>query len=382
MFLFQLWREYKLSTAEIMSAFSDAQIIYIDKTVCILDNLNVEKIQWIANKLWWIIKIAKLLEGSIEEFAERQEWKFQYWVSSFDKKIQLKKYLIDQKKRLKAAWVSSRFVNKDFANLSSAQIIAEKLITKQGDFSLVRINGKIEVFQSIWVQDIYNYSKRDYGKERDMQVGMLPPKLCQIMINIAGWKKVYDPFVGLWTVLLESLHMWNSEVYGSDLSETMVDTTWQNIKNFKSDYSIFSHVEKLNAKFVWEFSKLDEVDCIVSEWYLWEVMTQKNISFDRIEKQISSLEKIYEWFFNSLKKANYKWVIVICFPFWEINKKFVYAESLYKILEKYTNISEIIPSNTVPEKYIDFLCHSKSWSLLYKRDNQLVGREIFKLTIR
>jgi len=36
------------------------------------------------------------------------------------------------------------------------------------------------------VQDIENYSKRDYGKTRDMEVGMLPPKLAQMMLNIAA----------------------------------------------------------------------------------------------------------------------------------------------------------------------------------------------------
>jgi hypothetical protein len=49
------------------------------------------------------------------------------------------------------------------------------------------------------------------------------------------------------------------------------------------------------------------------------MMTMKNISVERIEKQKDSLEKIYQGFFASLKNIAYKGNIVICFPFWEIS---------------------------------------------------------------
>jgi len=35
-------------------------------------------------------------------------------------------------------------------------------------------------------QDVDLYAARDIGKERDMEVGMLPPKLAQMMINLVG----------------------------------------------------------------------------------------------------------------------------------------------------------------------------------------------------
>ena len=34
-------------------------------------------------------------------------------------------------------------------------------------------------------QDIDSYTRRDTGKSRDMAVGMMPPKLVQMMLNIA-----------------------------------------------------------------------------------------------------------------------------------------------------------------------------------------------------
>ena len=115
-----------------------------------------------------------------------------------------------------------------------------------------------------------------------MQTWMLPPKLCQMMINISWWKTIYDPFVWLWTVLIESILMWNKEVYWSDLSEIMVENTINNINWFLwTNWFKLDNFEiiKLNSKFINESDilKNKKIDSIVSEWYLWEVMTQKNI---------------------------------------------------------------------------------------------------------
>lgn len=53
-------------------------------------------------------------------------------------------------------------------------------------------------------QDIDSYTRRDTGKSRDMAVGMMPPKLVQMMLNIAisthtssrvtHQPTIYDPF--------------------------------------------------------------------------------------------------------------------------------------------------------------------------------------------
>ena len=60
------------------------------------------------------------------------------------------------------------------------------MVERGTDFTLI-VAGDTEYFgKTVWVQDIENYSKRDYGKTRDMEVGMLPPKLAQMMIHISG----------------------------------------------------------------------------------------------------------------------------------------------------------------------------------------------------
>lgn len=377
---FQLGREYKLSIAEILSVFPEGKTVYFGSDFLILDNLDENEVLEKCDKLWWTIKIIKISDSSITEIAENHEWKFKYWISVFWDKKNIKSILVNQKKELKAHWISSRFINKDFQNLTSAQIIWENLIKKKTDFNYIYSKDKVYFGVWIWVQDINEYSKRDYSKDRDMQTGMLPPKLCQMMLNLAWWEVIYDPFVWLWTVLIEAVQMWRNKVYWSDLSERMVENTFNNInsfiktKNIKlDDYSII----KLNAKFIEESEILSEknVDSIVTEWYLWEMMTQKNISIDRIDKQKKSLVELYDRFFEWLKKINYKWNLVICFPFWEMNWKYIYFNEIYDLIKKYCIIENVFPTWYLLEP-------TKAWSLLYKREKQLVWREIFKLRIK
>jgi len=380
MIWFALWREYKLSTAEILAVFPLWKTVYFNKDVLILDLIEENEVLQKANFLWWTIKIFKIIETDILTDALEVEWKFKYWISIFWDKKNLKEILNSTKKILKENWVSSRFINKDFTSLSSAQIIWEKLVKSGTDYSYIFDFDKKYIWRTIWVQDIYSYSKRDYSKDRDMQTGMLPPKLCQMMINISSGKTIYDPFVWLGTVLIESILMWNKKVYGSDLNQTMVEHSRNNIFKFAQENNIIlEDVEfiKLNAKFINESSVLLEknIDAIVTEWYLWEIMTQKNISIDRINKQKESLISIYEKFFENLKKINYTWNIVICFPFWEISWKYIYFEEIYKTLSILCDIQPLFPSNFEN-------ITTKAWSLLYKRDKQLVWREIFKLKIK
>lgn len=380
MIWFQLGREYKLSIAEILAVFPEWKTVYFGKDFLILDNLEESEVLEKCDKLWWTIKIIKILESSITELAEGYEWKYKYGLSIFWEKKNLKALLVKQKKELQEIWISSRFVNKDFTNLSSAQILWEKLLKSSTDFTYIYSNDKVYFWVSIWVQDIFEYSKRDYSKDRDMQTWMLPPKLCQMMINLSGWKVIYDPFVWLWTVLIESINIWNKKAYWSDLSERMVEITTNNINSFINIKNIKLEdffIIKLNSKYIEESEILLEknIDSIVTEWYLWEMMTQKNISMDRIEKQKISLLELYNRFFEWLTKINYSWNLVMCFPFWEMNWKHIYFTEIYEVLDKYCVIQALFPEWFKVET-------TKAWSLLYKRDKQLVWREIFKLKLK
>ena len=395
-FWFQLWREWKLSVAEIVNFFPESNIIFSGSWVLILGNIEKSYLQENFYKLGWTIKIFELdffaniedIYESVLETALNTEWKFKYSLNLFwDKSLKLENILKKTKNLLKNKSISARYFNKDdWKNLSSAQILGNSILKKWLDFNIINLWNIFYFGKTLEVQDIDSYSKRDFSKNRDMQVGMLPPKLCQMMINI--WKEskdcesknVYDPFVWLGTVLIEALNMWISQVFWSDLSEKMVDESRKNISDFISKNllkNISFKIEKLNAKFIneSEILKKEKIDLIVTEWYLWEIMTKKNISLDRINKQKESLLSIYSKFFENLAKVDFPWRIVICFPFWELNGKFIYFNEILEILNKFCVIENIFKNSEIN-------LSSKSGSLLYKREKQLVWREIFKLKIK
>jgi len=385
MHAFWLWREFKLSLWEIYQLFPKNDIVFADKSVCILDIQDSDKVVQTASKMWGVIKIIELLpnyrwkpELLIWELAAWHEWKYAYGLSVLGWEKNLKSLLIETKKVLKAQGNSSRFVNKDFKSLSSAQIIWENLVKKSSDFTII-IAWDTEYFgKTIWVQDIEAYGKRDYGKTRDMQVGMLPPKLSQIMINISEWSLVYDPFCGLGTILIESILMGNSEVYGSDISAENIEKTKKNIsytrKEFENNLKT-SMTQVLDAKWISSSPFLKKSDVIVTEWYLWQVFTKKSVSKTWIAQEKQKLLDIYEKFFHGLQRANFSGVIVICFPFWEIMWIYNYFDEVYDVIKKYAKNLPILPPH-------DEFKHTKSGSLLYKRPDQVVWREIFKLKIK
>ena len=395
-FWFQLWREWKLSVAELINFFPKSEIIFCGSWVLILGNIEKSYLQENFYKLGWTIKIFELdffaniedIYESILETALNTEWKFKYSLNLFwEKSLKLENILKKTKNLLKNKSISARYFNKDdWKNLSSAQILGNSILKKWFDFNIINLWNIFYFGETLEVQDIDAYSKRDFSKNRDMQVGMLPPKLCQMMINI--WKEskdcesknVYDPFVWLGTVLIEALNMWIPQVFWSDLSEKMVDESRKNISDFISKNllkNISFKIEKLNAKFINESEILqkEKIDLIVTEWYLWEIMTKKNISLDRINKQKESLLSIYSKFFENLVKVDFSWRIVICFPFWELNGKFIYFNEILEILNKFCVIENIFKNSEIN-------LSSKSGSLLYKREKQLVWREIFKLKIK
>ena len=386
MYWFVLGREFKLSIAEILTVFNKTKTVYFDRNILILDNLEENELLTKINNLWWVIKVTKIInqdndiKNIIIENWVNHDWKFKYWLNLYWNNKWLKIKLLNIKKDLKANKVSSRFVNKDFKNLSSAQILGEKLIERKSDYNSIILDNIVYNWITIWTQNIDSYSKRDYSKDRDMNVGMLPPKLSQMMINISEWKVIYDPFVWLWTILIESLLMWNKEIYWSDLSQRMVDTSYTNIDKVIKEYKLKDiklNIFNQNSKYISEIDLFDNtnIDSIVSEWYLWEVMTQKNISQDRINIQKWNLLDLYNWFFTWLKELNYKWNIVISFPFWKIKWKYIFFDEIYELLEDLCEIQELLP---------EWFKHlkTKKWSLLYKRDKQLVWREIFKLKMK
>ena len=130
----------------------------------------------------------------------------------------------------------------------------------------------IIVAESVGAQNISAYAARDQERpKRDAFVGMLPPKLAQIMVNLATQGSsdqltVLDPFCGTGVVLQEAL-IAGYDVYGSDLSDKMIDYSNINIDWIKQKYRLeaSSRIHQGDAMTTkWQAP----IDAIVCEGYL------------------------------------------------------------------------------------------------------------------
>jgi len=142
------------------------------------------------------------------------------------------------KQKLKKAGASSlRLVPNDFPALNTATSHHNKLGLAPNKVELLAVragNGAIIIAESIGAQNITSFAARDQARPHtDAFVGMLPPKLARIMINLSGANSgtVLDPFCGTGVVLQEAL-IDGFTVSGTDLSDKMVDYTTKNLAWF------------------------------------------------------------------------------------------------------------------------------------------------------
>ncbi|NCS83129.1 hypothetical protein GW746_01805, partial [Candidatus Saccharibacteria bacterium] len=167
------------------------------------------------------------------------------------------------KSRLKKAGVSMRLVPNQDVALSSATSHHNKLGLSENKVELLIVRGSDDIIiaESTGAQHITSLAARDQGRpKRDAFVGMLPPKLALIMVNLAtGGKaprpdhRILDPFCGTGVLLQESLLL-GYPVYGTDLSEKMISYSEENLQWLKGAYHVTQD---------W---KLHEGDAIKTTW--------------------------------------------------------------------------------------------------------------------
>ncbi len=265
----------------------------------------------------------------------------------------LRSLLLDVKKEFKKRGMSSRFANQNFINISAAQYKGlrghEILVCKDGDsFHLAEV---------VVVQDIDGYSKRDFDKPfRDMKVGMLPPKLAQIMTNLTGSDGViWDPFCGGGVLIMEGLLMGYS-MLGSDINAKTLEGAKKNVQWIKKAFDAKAEADL----FVHDATKSlpnKTFDAIACEGYLGPPQDRLK-SKREFNSVIAELSVLYRSFFKSLKSGSFNGLVVIALPF-------------YKTREGELTLDEVIHE-------IEKMGFKKDLSLKYARKDQIVGRHILR----
>lgn len=206
---------------------------------------------------------------------QKQTGKITLGISAYDFEVsprEVQKIGLNLKIKLKKYGVSIRLVPNQEPALSTATSHHNKLGLADNKIEIMIVKGgtKTIVASSIGAQNISALAARDQGRpRRDAFVGMLPPKLAQIMINLAAGDpktRILDPFCGTGVVLQEAALL-GYAVYGTDLSEKMIRYSRDNINwleekyNFKADWYLH---ESDATETHWQ----QPIDAVVSEVYL------------------------------------------------------------------------------------------------------------------
>jgi len=274
-----------------------------------------------------------------------------------------------------------RFVVSREATLSSVTVQKNHLLPPQGyEIVFLPDNNKVYLGQTITVQPFADFSERDYGRPgRDAKVGMLPPKLARLMINLAGGDKInslLDPFCGTGTVIQEAALSGVKKLVGSDINSQQIKhaaTNWRWLKTKRGQVVteaswLTSPVEELPKKLANQ-----KFDAIVCEPDLGPPLTGSET-----ESKITSLSedlklKYQAWLYVLSQLLLPDGVMVMIWPAFIKGgqiKTLALDEALARAALKFSNI---IP-NFVPADWL-----SKRGTLMYYRPGQKVAREIVVL---
>lgn len=288
---------------------------------------------------------------------------------------------------------SVRIVPNKTLELNSAQVLHNKL-THRGawELLLVREGGQTFLAQTLFVQDIEVYAARDQARpKRDARVGMLPPKLAQILINLAVGQveltvdskqltvkkpetnnsqlkttnalRLLDPFCGTGVILQEALLM-GYYVIGTDIDPRMVDYAKANIQWLVERYpQVESQVviETADAtNYHWP-----RFSAVASELYLGRPLGTLPQPV-KLKEIINDANTIIKKFLQNLApqlKNGQK--VVLAAPAWRVRNNFEHLPLIDHLTDMGYNRRSFV--------------HIKNDELIYFRENQIVARELLIL---
>lgn len=382
-----------MALAEITARYGAEAVVLAGREAVIVQGDNID--QAAASILGSVPKAGIVLEETEKITAEglvsvlapfvQEDKKFTFGLSSYNvggrsfNHSQTKALGLEVKKFLKADGRSVRLVESRGGNLSSVDVVKNKLLRDNGvEICLFSAKDKFFIGKTESVQPFEDYSERDYDRPgRDMRVGMLPPKLAKAMVNIAVGNKnnltILDPFCGSGTVLQEALLM-GYECLGTDIDAKAIANSKINLEWLQSKYRNLPswQVKQVDVKQLNEIMKPASVDVIVSEFHLGPVLRGYEVAA-AIAKTEAELSVLYASALSALHKiVKPGGRAVLAWPYFKQYDVFVSAFTKLKSLGW-----ELVAP--FPKQYEANFALSKRGTLLYGREGQHVFREILLL---
>ena len=391
MYIALLGRQPSLSLAELERVFGSENVHSFSRSAA---SVNTEKFD--------IVRLGGTLKAGVVDFTShsndwsaisqqiishyskifsKHEGKITLGISVYDMNVspsQVQKVGLILKTLLKKQGVSLRLIPNQTSSLSSATSHHNKLGLAENKVEIIVVGkqGSTMVARSTGSQNITAYSKRDQARpKRDAFVGMLPPKLAQIMINMAAGKvaldktktsqmRLLDPFCGTGVILQEAA-LSGFQIYGTDLSDKMIDYTEENIKWLFQTHHIGT-VTNIHQGDAMDTKWSQPIDIVASETYLGQPFSAPP-SPEKLRQVIKNCEFIISSFLENISaQISRGTVLCIAVPAWkDKDGKFTHL-AINKYYAK-LNLQQIR------------LKTSGSDHLVYHREDQVVGRELLLL---
>lgn len=395
-----LGRQPALGIAELESLYGASHLSPVGQKAVLLD-IGSDLINF--RRLGGTLKLAKLLttlettdwdalhawlkQTVPEHLQYLPEGKLQLGLSTYGLAVSVSRINasgLELKKVIRAAGRSVRLIPNKTPELNSAQVLHNKLTGSLGwELLLIRDGGRTHVAQTVAVQDIEAYAARDQARpHRDARVGMLPPKLAQIIINLATGSDefiasgvrgindfkngnlpslhrsvIHDPFCGTGVVLQEALLM-GYDIYGSDLDPRMVSYAKENLN-------------WLFGRASWEIAIADATsgpiggELIACETYLGRPFATLPKP-ETLHEVIQDVNTIHRKFLqNVARQTKSGFRLCIAVPAWRTKNGFKHLPVLDQLTDLgYTRTSFV---------------HVDNRELVYHRPEQIVARELITL---
>lgn len=385
-------RQPAIGIAELEKVFGSENIkpISSESVLVNTDEFNIEnfgsilkagKIIFEAKQSNWNKTSQKIIQYYYDKFSKIDN-KISLGISAYSFDInerEVQKTGIILKRKLKQKSVNLRLIPNSEPALSTATSHHNKLGLSDNKIELIVVrsfDGDVYIAESTGSQNITSYANRDQKRpKRDAYIGMLPPKLAQIMVNLAiGNNKsfkdnsknniVLDPFCGTGVILQEALLMGHS-AFGTDLSEKMVDYTRENLTWLGRQYKKIPN---------WEVNQSDAtiakwkkpIRVVVSETYLGQPFSAPPSKEKLNEVKNNCNHIIKEFLKNISSQIESGTTICIAVPAWRDNDG------------NFTHLPFITKIESIGYKRFRFKNVVDS-DLIYFRPDQIVAREILIL---
>lgn len=368
-YLAVLGRQAEISLAELESLF--AEVRPIGASLAEFESAEMPEIR----RLGGILKIAEPIMGTAAEWLQGlpADGKLTLGVSDYSRGSTARgagrealrlKHILTRRGR------SVRIVPNKEAVLSSATTLHNRLWS---DKRVELIKSGRRWYRVIAVQDIEAYVRRDQARPaRDAKVGMLPPKLAQVLVNLCGalpaGTRVLDPFCGTGVVLQEAALM-GYAVQGTDLSERMIEYTKRNLAWLAGQHERLapiikgSVVEQGDAtNHHWQ----QPIDAVACEVYLGPPMSQPpaEIKLKAAKQECGRI--ILGALSNLGAQISAETPVIMAVPAW------LRPDGSYSRLNLLDEIEELGYN-------VKRFKNTRQATLLYHRDGQVVAREIIVL---